>query len=65
MRKVMNYRRFLKDGAEIHFKTDDDALFAESLEYFKECGFTIKYITYDLHASGYENNIPKPDRRSH
>ncbi len=56
-RQLMNYRRFLKDGGEIHFKTDDDELFAESLEYFKECGFSIEYITYDLHTSGYEPNI--------
>lgn len=56
-RQLMNYRTFLKDGAEIHFKTDDDALFEESLEYFRECGFEITYITYDLHDSGYEPNI--------
>ena len=56
-RQLMNYRKFLKLGSEIHFKTDDDELFAESLDYFKECGFSIKYITYDLHNSGYEPNI--------
>ena len=56
-RQLMNYRKFLKDGAEIHFKTDDDELFEESLEYFRECGFEITYITYDLHNSGYEPNI--------
>ena len=56
-RQLMNYRKFLKTGSEIHFKTDDDELFAESLDYFKECGFSIKYITYDLHNSGYEPNI--------
>ena len=53
----MNYRKFLKDDAEIHFKTDDDELFEESLEYFRDCGFSVKYITYDLHNSGYEPNI--------
>lgn len=56
-RQLMNYRTFLKDGGEIHFKTDDDGLFKESLDYFAECGFTIKYITYDLHGSGFEPNI--------
>ena len=56
-RQLMNYRKFLKDGAEIHFKTDDDELFEESLEYFRECGFEITYIAYDLHNSGYEPNI--------
>ena len=56
-RQLMNYRTFLKDGCEIHFKTDDDELFSESLEYFEQCGFKVKYITYDLHASGYEPNL--------
>lgn len=56
-RQLMNYRKFLRDGGEIHFKTDDDELFSESLEYFRECGFVVRYITYDLHESGYDPNI--------
>ncbi len=56
-RQLMHYRTFLAGSGEIHFKTDDDALFAESLEYFSECGFEVTYITYDLHNSGYEHNI--------
>ena len=56
-RQLMKYRTFLKDGGEIHFKTDDDELFAESLEYFAQCGFAVVYKTYDLHGSGYEHNI--------
>ena len=56
-RQLMQYRQFLKDGGEIHFKTDDDPLFAESLEYFRECGFEILYQTEDLHRSGYEPNL--------
>lgn len=51
------YKEFLKKGAEIHFKTDSDILFADSLEYFKESGFTITYITYDLHDSDYKFNV--------
>ena len=57
-RQLDQYRTFLKDKGEIHFKTDDDELFEESLEYFKENKFTIKYITYDLHNSGFEGNVP-------
>lgn len=56
-RQLMQYRPILKDGCEIHFKTDDDELFEESLEYFAESGFEIKYITRDLHTSGYEFNV--------
>ena len=39
----------LLDG-EIWFKTDDDELFEESLEYFPEAGFRIKTISRDLHS---------------
>lgn len=55
-RQLIKYREFLKDGGEIHFKTDDDTLFKDSLTYFEECGFDITYITYDLHESAYQPN---------
>ncbi len=56
-RQLVQYQKFMKKGAQIHFKTDDDELFAESLDYFRECNFEIKYITYDLHESDYQHNI--------
>lgn len=56
-KKLAMYREFLVDSGEIHFKTDDDPLFFESLEYFKECGFLETYKTLDLHNSGYRQNI--------
>ncbi|MBR2176029.1 MAG: tRNA (guanosine(46)-N7)-methyltransferase TrmB [Clostridia bacterium] len=56
-RQLTQYKDFLRDRGEIHFKTDDDELFEESIAYFQECGFEIKYITRDLHTSGYEPNI--------
>lgn len=56
-RKLKMYREFLVDGGEIHFKTDNDELFLESLEYFEECGFNLIYKTMDLHSSGYEDNV--------
>ena len=46
-RQLVQYRMLL-DG-EIWFKTDDDDLFEESLEYFKEAGFRIKQMTRNLH----------------
>ena len=46
-----------KDGL-IYFKTDDIGLFEDSLNYFKNSGFKIEDITYDLHNSDYmENNL--------
>ncbi|MCI9069775.1 tRNA (guanosine(46)-N7)-methyltransferase TrmB [Clostridium sp.] len=56
-RQLEKYKRFLKKGSEIWFKTDDDELFEESIEYFKESNLEIKYITYDLHNSGFEGNV--------
>lgn len=57
IRQLNHYKTFLKKGSEIRFKTDDDGLFEESLEYFKEAGFEIAYITRDLHNSDVEYNI--------
>lgn len=56
-RQLEQYRVFLKDGGEIHFKTDDGELFEKSLEYFAEAGFETAYITRDLHASDYPDNL--------
>lgn len=57
IRQLNHYKTFLKKGSEIRFKTDNDELFDESLEYFKECGFEVTYITRDLHNSDVEYNI--------
>ncbi|MCL2323595.1 MAG: tRNA (guanosine(46)-N7)-methyltransferase TrmB [Oscillospiraceae bacterium] len=51
------YKVFLKSGSEIWFKTDDKELFQDSLDYFIESGFKIKYETYDLHNEGFDENI--------
>ncbi len=56
-RQLNQYRVILKDGCEIHFKTDDDELFEESLDYFKEANFEVTYLTRDLHASDYQYNL--------
>lgn len=51
------YKTFLNSESEIWFKTDDDLLFADSLEYFKAEGFKEIYKTLDLHQSGFKENI--------
>ena len=56
-KKLEMYKRFLLPEAEIRFKTDDDELFEESLEYFAQSGYDIIYLTHDLHASGFAENI--------
>lgn len=56
-RQLELYKTFLKPGGEIHFKTDDDNLFSDSLNYFEEAGFTIPWKTYDLHSENIPDNI--------
>lgn len=56
-RFLTEYKKFLKKGSQIWFKTDDTDLFNDSQEYFKECGFSIDFITYDLHNSDFKENL--------
>lgn len=52
------YKTLLKPGADIRFKTDNRGLFDFSVQSFKDNGFAIEEITYDLHQSVYnEGNI--------
>ena len=51
------YRRVLKEGAEIHQKTDNMHFFEFSIELFSRCGFPLKNVSLDLHNSGFEGNI--------
>lgn len=49
-KQLVQYREFLKDGASIKFKTDDEMLFTETLDYFRDCGFTIARKSTDIHS---------------
>ena len=51
------YKYLLKDGAEIHFKTDNDDFFLFSEQSFLENGFEIIYKTRDLHAENPTDNV--------
>ena len=55
--QLEKYKEFLSKDGKIYFKTDDDELFEESLVYFKESGFEVEYITYDLHNSDFVGNV--------
>lgn len=56
-RQLVKYNQFLKVGGEIWFRTDDDELFEESLEYFAQCGYTIKYLTRDFQNADFADKI--------
>ena len=51
------YKHLLKDGAEIHFKTDNDDFFEFSVNSFLENGFELIYLTRDLHADNPVDNV--------
>ena len=58
VRQLEKYKQFLKQNGEIYFKTDDNGLFKESLEYFEESGFETIKITYNLNEEpDFWNNI--------
>ena len=46
------YRKALKPGGQIHFKTDNDPLFEFSVRSFQKCGWTLSELTRDLHENG-------------
>lgn len=49
---LQSYRAFLRDGGEIHFKTDNRPLFDFSLTQFPAAGYALSEVTNDLHANG-------------
>lgn len=56
-KKLCMYRDFLTKDAVIYFKTDDDMLFEDSVGYFEEAKYHIRFITRDLHNSDVRDNI--------
>ena len=46
------YCRTVREGGQIHFKTDNAPLFEFSVEEFAACGLQVNNLTRDLHANG-------------
>ncbi|WNF36099.1 tRNA (guanosine(46)-N7)-methyltransferase TrmB [Bacillaceae bacterium IKA-2] len=60
----LTHERFLKmyeqvrtKNAEIHLKTDNQALFEYSLHSFSKYGMILNNVSLDLHNSGFEGNV--------
>lgn len=49
---LRRYRAILAEGGALHIKTDNDPLFAFTLEELPRFGFALSEITHDLHANG-------------
>ncbi|MBC3805657.1 tRNA (guanosine(46)-N7)-methyltransferase TrmB [Acetobacterium fimetarium] len=56
-KQLKKYTEILSNNGEIYFKTDNDALFQDSIKYFEASDFTIKTLIWDLHAADYLANI--------
>lgn len=49
---LKRYRSVLKDGGELHFKTDNLDLFEYSLFQFPKAGYLLREVSRDLHLQG-------------
>ena len=52
IKQLEKYKEFLTENGQIYFKTDDDNLYYDTLEYVKQSGFEIIKKTEDLHNEG-------------
>jgi tRNA (guanine-N7-)-methyltransferase len=51
---LSGYRKVLKQGSCVEFKTDNSGMFAFALDEFEKSGFRLLEATDDLHATGFE-----------
>ena len=56
-RQLKLYRDFLKPGASVYFKTDDDGLYLSSRSYFLSESFTLETDVKDLHHAGLSEDV--------
>lgn len=49
---LRSYRNVLRDGGEVHFKTDNRNLFEWSLFQFLKAGYRLEQVTRNLHEQG-------------
>ncbi len=59
------YRAVLPPGGEIHFKTDNLPLFQWSLEQFRENGWELRELSFDLHAQGVQGVMTDYEEKFH
>ena len=46
------YENIMGGSGEIHQKTDNRDLFEASLEYYREAGWSLRNVSFDLHGDG-------------
>ena len=62
---LTTYRKVLKMGGQIHFKTDNAPLFAFSVEEFPAAGYALSEVTDDLHAGGIKGVMTDYEAKFH
>lgn len=59
------YRGILKDGGQIHFKTDNRDLYEYSLFQFPKAGYKLSEVTRNLHADGIQGVMTDYEEKFH
>ena len=59
------YRGILRDGGQIHFKTDNRDLFEYSLFQFPKAGYELSEVTRDLHKNGIQGIMTDYEEKFH
>ena len=62
---LRGYRRVLREGGQVHFKTDNRALFEWSLFQFPKAGFTLSEVTRNLHEQGVQGVMTDYEEKFH
>jgi len=59
------YRDILRDGGQIHFKSDNHDLFEWSLFQFPKAGFVLSEVTRNLHGDGIQGVMTDYEEKFH
>ena len=59
------YRGVLREGGELHFKSDNHDLFEWSLFQFPKAGYALSEVTRDLHANGVQGVMTDYEEKFH
>ena len=62
-KRLENYKSVLQDGGFVEFKTDNDGLFAFTLEEIDTCGYEVVEMTRDLHGAEVAGEYAGKSRR--
>jgi len=62
---LRGYRRVLKEGGQVHFKTDNHDLFEWSLFQFPKVGFSLSEVTRNLHEHGVQGVMTDYEEKFH